>query len=180
MNATITELPLENILPTLQPMDIDADSLDFDTALGFEPISPVLHPSAPDAWLQNIPDYEESHRERRALQQITEHSGFKVVEVKDLIDPEETILFHIKSAADWLVANGPAPKTLDEWWMRSNTPEKQVFLLIYYQRVFFGHDSLSPWQIDYLGDYWDEVMGHSHCMLCGMILAPWCYKVVIY
>ena len=155
-------------------MDIDADLLDFDTALGFKPVSPVLHPSALDAWLKNIPHYEEGHRERRALQQITEHGRFKVVEVKDLINPEETILFHIKSTADWLVANGPAPKTLDEQWMKGNMPDKYVFLLIYYQRVFFSHDSLSPWQIDYLG------AGHSHCMLCNMILAPWCYRVVIY
>ena len=95
------------------------------------------------------------------------------------MDAEEIIPFHIGSAADWLVANGLAPKTLDKCWLRKNVTDHYVFLLIYYQHAFFSHDSLSPYQIDFLGEHWDNVMGHTTCILCGMIQAPWCIKVVI-
>ena len=46
-------------------MDIATELLPFDTELGFEPISPVLHPSEPHAWIRNIPVFEEGLRERR-------------------------------------------------------------------------------------------------------------------
>ena len=51
--------PLENVLPTYQEMDIKAESLPCDTALGSEPASPVLHPSEPHTQIKNIPVFEE-------------------------------------------------------------------------------------------------------------------------
>ena len=87
------------------------------------------------------------------LQQIMEHDGFRVVDIQELIDAKGMILYHIRCAADWLVANGPAPKMLNECWMRQDVTDRYVFLLIYYQCAFFSHESLSPFQIDFLGEH---------------------------
>jgi len=111
---------------------------------------------------------------------VTSHTDFKVVEITEVINAMESTLFHLKSAAQWLTDNGPAPRTLDEQWTMPQRDMRYVFLLIYYQAVFFGLESLSPWQYNYYADLLDDVCRSNQCcMLCRMLVAPWCTKVVV-
>ena len=61
----------EDIIP-LYGRDIDAESLPYDTAMGFEPVSPNLHPNDPSSWLDNIPVIGE---DKRGAVPKTQHRG---------------------------------------------------------------------------------------------------------
>jgi hypothetical protein len=72
----------------------------------------------------------------------------KIVTLQRMMDPEETMLHHIRRSANWLVQNGPAPRTLYE---RKASPldTNNILYLLFLQVTFFGDISLTPWQFTF-------------------------------
>ena len=152
------------------------DSLTFDVATGFEPVSPLLHPTDNTAWFAELPVVDPLEEEMKDLARKANARGPEAVPYLEIIDVEETILNHIKKAAQWYVEHGPAPRTLEERWKCPHDVDAIIFL-IYLQVIFFGDTSLTPWQITF---YTELVNPEQYriCPLCQMYESPWCQNVV--
>ena len=172
--------PLWKDFMPIHGMDLDAETLPFDTALGYEPVSPCLHPNDPNAWLDHIPVLGEEKRKpapKINIQKVTPPPN-KYVHLFNLVDMEETAYLHVKKAAEWFTENGPAPTTLEERWSHFDCDKEVIYMLIFMQHFFYGEDSISPWQKTYLFELQDIIRSRVQCNFCGSPAFEWCQLVV--
>ena len=153
-----------------------ADSLTFDIATGFEPVSPLLHPTDDTAWLTELPVIDPREEEMKDLARRANARGPEAVPYLSIIDVEETVLNHIKKAAQWYTEHGPAPRTFEERWKCPHDLDTIIFL-IYLQVIFFGDVSLTPWQLTFYTELVSPAQ-YRVCPLCQMYESPWCQNVV--
>jgi len=152
-------------------------ALEFDTAMGFKPVSPCIHPRNPDSWLAAIPTVDQPSTEMQDLASRAQEPGPKTILLKDLINYEETVLHHIKENAKYYTTFGPAPMNLEER-NKSIGDASWVCYLIYLQVIFFGDISLTPWQTTFYYELAGDVLPKKICPICKMIEGPWCQEVV--
>lgn len=166
-------------LPDLSALEDDfvAKSLEFDSAMGFEPISPCILPADPASWLAPLPIDTKPFEEMQELEDRAQVKGPKTILLKDLINYEETVLHHIKENAKFYTTFGPAPRNMEERH-KSNGDIGWICYLIYLQTIFFGDTSLTPWQITYYYELASDVLSKKSCPICKMIEGPWCQEMV--
>jgi len=166
-------------IPDIFDEEFIKSALEYDRSQGFQPVSPVLHPAFNDAsWLDDIPVLNKEDLEMKELRSQALVPGPKTVDIGDVLDLEETILHHIRRAADWYTTHGPAPRTLEERWTREDLTAEVIVLLIYYQIIFFGDDSVSPWQFTFYTAQIKDLQDNRYCTMCGMLMSEWCLQVV--
>ena len=172
-STTVNTLTIDTSMFTQEFHD---NSMEFDSALGFELISPVLHPTDDLTWLEAIPVVPYRFEELEELRRDSQVKGPKTVNIANLINTVETMVHHLRGVADWYVQYSPAPRTLEERWQ---TPQYCPDFLINYQIEFFGDNSLSPWQSTYFEELRQRLIDSTDiCHFCGMVKGPWCSQVV--
>ena len=169
----------EDIIP-FYGRDIDAESLPFDTTMGFEPVSPNLHPNDPSSWLDNIPVIGEDKRGAAPNTQRKRSIPMekKSVLLASIVDYQETSFLHVRRSIEWYLDNGPAPSTLSERWKKPDTDKETIYFLIIFQSIYYGEDSLSPWQTNYLFRLHGLMLDRPKCPFCGSVVFSWCNEVV--
>ena len=173
-------------VPATSAFDVDFldQSMEFDSALGFEAISPVIVPADKDLmntnldhWLDAIPVINPFAKEMEELAETANIRHPNVITLKSGINVEETIIHHIRGSARWLLNHGPAPRTADERKKDPRTAE-MICYLIYLQVCFLGDASLSPWQYTFFTELDGLLDCYAICPLCRMYTGSWCNDIV--
>ena len=174
-------------IPTTSVFDVDYldQSMEFDSALGFEVVSPVIIPSDDDlmntnldSWLDTIPVIDPFTKEMEELAETAYIRSPNIVTLKSGINVEETIVHHIRGSARWLLNHGPAPRTADKRKKDPRTAEV-ICYLIYLQVCFLSDISLSPWQYTFFTELDGLLDSYAICPLCRMYMGSWCNDVVL-
>jgi hypothetical protein len=185
---TSSSTACENHVPTFQEeFNLDgistfnenqlAESIEYDRLMGFEPVSPIIHPNDPTSWLVPIPPAPTFFEDIQELAKQAYAPGPKTVQFDSVINLESTIYYHTQQQARYFLAAGSAPKTLDERHKNSGDGS-WICYLIYLQIIFFGPDSLTPWQYTFFTELGD-ILSKDTCSFCKMIPGPWCSEIVL-
>jgi hypothetical protein len=182
-------------------LDIDLSTIDLSMALLDEPLflpTPISM-TMEDDWLEVIPVHQPAPEPPRflsphewsdsevntpadlnppfQLEEVQEQPLLEYAPITDVIDFENTALYHQSFAFQSVEFHGGPPTNAVDWWdSYENLDSDEIFKLISYFSFFFGSESLTEWQRQYLEDY-SKVSHHVVCRFCSLPTGYWCDTV---